>query len=296
MFGGTLALTQDLNPRLAGLREQVLDQPRWIKRIVLAANDVLLLGLAAWLAFSLRWGYLYWPPNAQLWIVLLAAPMVGVPIFQMMSLYRLVTRYIGRRGAVRIASAVALAVLVWTFVVIMVAGTGDQQAVVPRSVPVIYAVLAGLFVWASREIAAWCLSIERPTSLGLDERKSAVIYGAGPEGAHLLEALHRAGEHDVVGFIDADEGLIGQTVNGIKVYRIDKLAKLVERENVKDVLLALPDQTRRQRQEIIRQLASHPVRVRSMPAARDIASGRVSVTDLKADRCRRPARPRCRAP
>ena len=62
---------------------------------------------------------------------------------------------------------------------------------------------------------------------------------------------------------------------------MDKLPRLVERDGVKEVLLALPERQRRERRAIIQRLAAHPVRVKTMPAMEDIASGRVSVTDLK---------------
>ncbi|MFV0295865.1 MAG: polysaccharide biosynthesis protein, partial [Hyphomicrobiaceae bacterium] len=97
----------------------------------------------------------------------------------------------------------------------------------------------------------------------------------------LLEALRHTGDHEVLGFLDDTRNLIGQQISGLKVYRIEKLKRLIERDAVKEVLLALPHRQRRERQAIIHKLAEHPVRVKTMPALEDIASGRVSVTDLK---------------
>ncbi|MFM9941898.1 MAG: polysaccharide biosynthesis protein [Hyphomicrobiaceae bacterium] len=266
---------------VARLRAWLIDQPRLSKRILLLCNDFLLLQLAVWLAFSARWGRLYVPENAALWFVLLAAPVAGIAVFQALGLYRLVTRFLGQRGAMRIFLGVGLSVLLWAVVVLMVVGSGDPDAVVPRSVVFIYPVFAGALVWASREAAVLLLRGAGNRVQG-PERRRVVIFGAGTSGVQLLEALRRSGDYEPIGFIDDTASLIGQRIGGLKVYRVDKLPRLVERDGIKEVLLALPERQRRERQAIIRRIAVHAVRVKTMPAMEDIASGRVSVTDLKA--------------
>jgi hypothetical protein len=61
---------------MAGVRRRIVDLPRLAKRAVLMTNDGLLLLFAVWLAFSLRWGRLYWPDSWQLWFILLGAPLL----------------------------------------------------------------------------------------------------------------------------------------------------------------------------------------------------------------------------
>jgi FlaA1/EpsC-like NDP-sugar epimerase len=145
----------------------------------------------------------------------------------------------------------------------------------------IYPVFAGALVWASREAAALLLRGD-DNRVRKPERRRVAIFGAGSSGVQLLEALRRSGDYEPVGFIDDTDSLIGQRIGGLKVYRVDKLPRLVERDGIKEVLLALPERQRRERQAIIRRIATHAVRVKTMPAMEDIASGRVSVTDLKA--------------
>ena len=175
-----------------------------------------------------------------------------------------------------------LAVLLWGLLVLMAVGTGDPRLVVPRSSIFLYGFLAALFIWASREIATYFLvgqsRLKHAASL---EKRRVVIYGAGASGARLLEALRRTGDCEPVGFIDDTPSLVGQRIGNLKVYRVAKLPRLIERDQVKEVLLALPDRQRRERRAAIRQLAEHPVRVKTMPSMEDIASGRVAVTDLR---------------
>ena len=266
---------------VARLRAWLVGQSRLGKRTILFANDFVLLLVAVWLAFSLRWGRVYVPENGTMWLLLLAAPVTGVAVFHLTGLYRLVTRFLGHSGSLRLLTGVGISVLIWTLAVLMVVGQGDPDVVVPRSVVFIYALFAGVFVWASRELAARLLE-GGGDAVTNQERRRVVICGAGASGVQLLDALRRSGTYDTLGFLDDTASLVGQRIGGLKVYRFDKLPHLVERDGVKEVLLAMPERQRRERQAIIRRIAAHAVRVKTMPAMEDIASGRVSVTDLKA--------------
>jgi FlaA1/EpsC-like NDP-sugar epimerase len=163
----------------------------------------------------------------------------------------------------------------------MFVGRGDPSVWVPRSVVFLYPLIGGLLAWGSRELAALLLVGLVSAPRAAPDKTRAVIFGAAGEGVALLNAVRKGGDHDVIGFIDDTPSLIGQQVAGLKVYRVEKLARLIERDAVKEVLLALPHRQRRERQAIIRSLAAHPVRVKTMPALEDIAAGRVAVTDLK---------------
>jgi len=271
----------DLDARISDARSWLIGRTRTFKRVILIFNDLVLLSLAVWLAFSLRLTEPYWPANATLWLVLISAPVAGVVVFHFLGLYRLVTRFLGYRGAARIFVGIGLSTLMWAVVVLMAIGTGDPSIWVPRSVIFIYPAIGGLVVWASREFAALLLVTGVSSQPPQPDRTRVLIYGAGTEGVQLLEALRRSRDHEAIGFIDDTPSLIGQQVAGLKVYRVGKLARFVERDAVKEVLLALPRRQRGERQEIIRRLAQHSVRVKTMPAMEDIASGRVSVTDLR---------------
>ncbi len=267
--------------QIARARSWAVGQPRLAKRAFIASSDFVLLSFAIWLAFSIRWGRFYVPENGNLLLVLLSAPIIGVAVFHTFGLYRLVTRFLGHRGALRIVGGVGLSVLLWSVAILMAAGTGNPNFVVPRLVIVIYGVLAALLVWSSRELAGKLLGGAGLSTPADADRRRVVIFGAGTAGVALLDALRRAPGYEPVGFIEDEPSLIGQHVRGLKVYRIEKLARLVERDHVQEVLLALPETQRRQRREIIQRLAAHPVRVKVMPAMEDIASGRIAVTDLR---------------
>ena len=109
-----------------------------------------------------------------------------------------------------------------------------------------------------------------------------LIWGAGPLGLQLAEALERSDRYQCHGFIDMNSNLWGQYVGGNKVFRPERLAGLIERHSIEEVLLALPEATRQERAEVLHHLEPHPVAVRTLPQLEDIASGRVTVSSLRA--------------
>ena len=271
-----------MRDRMTGVRRRVVDLPRLAKRAVLMTSDSLLLLVAVWLAFSLRLGSVYWPDSWQLWFILLGAPLLGVAFFQAFHLYRIATRFIRDTDTARMYLALGLAVLSWVLLVLMVVGTGDPRFVVPRSVIVIYAIFAGVFIRSSRRIAAWLLRGSPLPRATLKDRRPVVIYGAGTAGVQLQEALQGTGDYRPIAFLDDASSLMGQRIGGLKVYPSERIAHFMRRDGVTDVLLAIPDRSRRERKEVYAKLSAHDgLNVRTMPALEDIAAGRVSVTDLR---------------
>jgi FlaA1/EpsC-like NDP-sugar epimerase len=274
---GTGVITT-LRAVLSALRSRLLELPRLQKRIILVGFDLALLAttlaVIVWLRIS---GVTETSTNGA--ILLGLAPLLTVATFAWFGLYRLVTRYIGHRGNTRIAAGVTLATLLWALIVFM---SGQQG--VPRSSIVAYALAGTAVIIASRHFAAWLLKsagVALPPIPADVPMKRVLIYGAGAAGVRLLEAVRRVSDREAMGFVDPASSLWGQYVGGLKVYPPSKLASLIERRGIDEVLLALPEGQRAERRRIIDQLRGQPVTVKLLPALEDIASGRVSVSDLK---------------
>ena len=256
----------------------LIERPRWFKRIFLIANDMALLTIALWAAYSLRLSQFYVPESFGMILLMAAAPIIGVITFHMRGLYKLVTRYIGPEGTTRIYVAVIIAVLAWALLVLLSGIKGH-----PRSVVVIYGLIAAGLIRLSRQWAAALLLKGAPQHkpVSFDERKNVIIYGAGTMGVQLLRALNETNQFNMVAFIDNSPSLAGQVVHGVKVLRPGKIGKVITTENVKEVLLAMPSALRSERRAAIKALEPFPVVVKTLPALEEIASGRVEVSDLR---------------
>ena len=261
------------------LRKSLLALTRHQKRAILAAADFMVLALVLWVVISVRYNEFYVPPAWPATLLLLAAPILTISTMAHMGLYRFVTRYLGSRGHGRIVAGVAVSVLIWSLLVFM-----SGQLGIPRTVVISYGLFGSVVIIASRYGVGWMLKtsgINLPVFDAKKDRQPVIIYGAGQMGLDLATALYRARSREVVGFCDNSPSLWGQYVGGFKVYRPESLGSTIERFGVKEFLLAIPAQDRNERRLVLKELENYPVTVKIMPSLDEIASGRVSVTDLR---------------
>jgi len=85
----------------------------------------------------------------------------------------------------------------------------------------------------------------------------------------------------VVGYVDDDDRLHGHNLNGLNIYSPNELAGIVEKKGVSQIFLAIPSVSQRRRNEVINQLLPLRVQVRTIPGLADLASGKVTVSDLR---------------
>jgi len=245
---------------------------RLVKRIILILVDLSIIPLSMWAAFALRFGNINPEFNNLLWIVI-AAPLISIPVFYTFGLYRSMLRYMGIQVAWALSKGMAVSTLILSALVYFTHTSG-----VPRSVFIIYFCLGVLLLGGSRILMrAYLMAILR-----LHHAKDAVIiYGAGSSGVQLATAMMNANDTKVVAFIDDNKSIQGNLIHGVRVCKFEKLASLIEKYRVKQVLLAMPSESKSQRRKLIQLLENFPVHVRTVPGMEDLVSGKSSVEEIQ---------------
>jgi FlaA1/EpsC-like NDP-sugar epimerase len=269
-----------LNKLKIKLIKSVLELPRFIKRLIVSFFDVLICLGSTYLAYYLRLGYWVTQENSTIFDALLitctSSVLLAIPIFYVAGLYRSIFRYTGLQAFIIIIKVTLIYAAVF-FIIFTVIGV----EAVPRTVGIIQPLLLLLLVGLSRAIANIWLSETYLKILGDNNLSKVLIYGAGSAGRQLSSALANSHEMKVVGFIDDDKQLQGNTINGLHVSSPEKLPQLVQSLKVDNVLLAIPSASKSRRQDIIEKIALTKVRVRTLPSIMDIANGKVNVNDLR---------------
>lgn len=257
----------------------ILAMPRAAKRIVVLAVDASLCILTVWLAFYLRigewvalWGNAYWQPK---WSVLVSI-CFAIPLFIVNGFYRAIFRYAGWSALMTVSKVIGIYAILYAAVFTAIGVPG-----VPRTVGLIQPMLLLLAVGASRALARFWLGGLYQTQLKMGALPKVLIYGAGTSGRQLADAMANSQVMRVVGFLDDDDRLHGHVLNGLAIYNPGDLASLRETLNVNDVLLALPTISRKRRNEILNQMLSAHVSVRTLPSVTELAQGKVTTSDLR---------------
>tara|TARA_B100001250_G_scaffold65148_1_gene51628 strand:+ start:46659 stop:48245 length:1587 start_codon:yes stop_codon:yes gene_type:complete len=111
--------------------------------------------------------------------------------------------------------------------------------------------------------------------------KRVVIYGSGSAGIQLAEALKVSKEMQPIAFIDKNTSLHNTFLGGIKILPPSKLKRIVQRNKVDEVLIAIPSATKYTLRTLLKEIENYSVKVRILPGLADLAQGKVLVSELK---------------
>ena len=269
--------------------------PRLSKQIIMIFTDSILLILILWASFSIRLDLWYLPKDDTIRLIL-AAPIIGIPIFAKLGLYKSVVRHIDLKSMWYLFLAVSFYSLIWGFFCFFMKNNYVDEGgffieIFPRSVVIINWLLALTIISGSRAFARYIFNehinfsyftnkLERNLENLDDDKSRVLIYGAGSAGIQLASALNISSKLKTVGFIDDNKDLQGSSVSGLKVNPVDDIEELIIKHKVDEVLIAIPSASRADRFTIIDKLERYPVMVRTLPGLTEIAQGKVKIDDL----------------
>ena len=263
-------------PLVKRIREKIIKTPRFWKRVFMISLDIIALMVALWASYAIRLSV--WTPalTSERLILAAFAPVVAIPIFIRLGLYRSVIRYLPEAAIWTIIRAMMIATMSWVIIIFLMEMAG--QGIVPRSVPFLYFILGTLLIGGMRFAAKWILV--SGTGLRRDE-EPIVIYGAGPAAAQLARALRGHGNRYVMGLIDDDPTNHGRDIGGYRVFPSSELPSLIDRYGIKEIVLSMSSIPMDNRQSVLGRVTGLGVKVRSLPDISDIVDGRYIVSQIR---------------
>ncbi len=250
--------------------ERLVDElSRRRKQAIAVVADTVMLPVALWSAFALRLGE--WNPQvADYWPAFVICVCVAIPVFGRLGLYRQVVRYMGNYAMVAVVKGTLLAGLAVAVVPYML-----QLSGFPRSVPIIFWLLALLYVSGTRFAVRAVIQRQNRAH----KREAVIIYGAGSKGVELARLLVQQDEYQPIAFLDDNRKLQKSSIDGVYVYPPRELAQLLRDSKVRQVLVAVTQDVQ-SRRNIIDYLAGFAVRVRLIPDIGELVSGQQSLANL----------------
>jgi len=243
------------------------------RRGILLVADTIMLTFALWASTALRLEQ-FWPTllDGFFWLFI-SLPLISLPIFIRLGMYRAVIRYTSLDALWVIFVATFYSTLLMVALLLMVDFKGF-----PRSVPFIYFILSFLLLGGSR------LTFRRIYAQYYSPNKSGkrvLIYGAGSSGRQMATLFQESPEFNPVFFVDDKKELQGRDLAGLSIYSPEHIERLAEKYRVDLILLAMPSLTRKRKKEILQFLRNMPVEVKSLPSIDDLVSNHLSVKDIQ---------------
>lgn len=262
-------------PALTTLLGRLAVLPRWQKRALVFGIDVVLLIVSIWVAYSLRMSeWIYW--NEAIRKLAIGGLLMMIPSFFLTGVYRSIFRYAGAgmmaiilRGFAFYGLGMAAVFLLWSF------------PGVPRTLGVMQPLVFFALVVGSRVMFRFMIVDLLGRRRFGGQVRQVLVYGAGAAGQQLVSSIRSDPSLRIVGYVDDDRRLDRQKLDGNRVYFSDDLPAVIARHDVTDILLALPNTSRKRRREIVQKLSPLEVNVKTLPRLQDIVGGQVSVSDLR---------------
>lgn len=265
---------------LQKVRFYLLAAPRAVKRIVVMLLDTALLALSVWLAYFLRVGEFLSLTRQTAEHLPISAVIVGLvvstPLMFVFGVYRQVFRFSGFTSMIAVIKALAVYTVIFSTIVTIIGISG-----VPRTIGLIQPVVFFLLISVTRFIAGYWLGGQYRFTTSDNKRRRVLVYGAGAAGRELAKLLSASVDTAVVGFIDDDGSLQGRHILGLPVFSPTDVDDANRTFAATEIMFAIPSANKRRRKEIIQNLRSIGLPVRTLPTYADLVNGRVSIDDIR---------------
>ncbi|MCG7959776.1 MAG: polysaccharide biosynthesis protein [Candidatus Thiodiazotropha taylori] len=245
---------------------------------VALAHDVLMVPIAWFLAFWFRYNLEVVPVSfyqdaLQALLYILPVQLVAFLLF---GLYRGIWRFASLPDILRILKAVLVGTVVGVALLFVFTRAGG----VPRSVPVIHAILLVMLLSGPRLI----YRLLKDRYLDLAPGKRVLIVGSGKAGEMLARDIlrNRRGDFRPVAFVDDKQRRQGREIHGLPVAGTSEdIPALCDELSIDIIMLAIPSASSSQMRRVVEFCESANVPFRSVPQLNDLMSGNVQINHLR---------------
>ncbi|WP_305405721.1 nucleoside-diphosphate sugar epimerase/dehydratase [Photobacterium leiognathi] len=244
--------------------------PRVYKRLVSVCIDLLFVQIAFWGAFWTRLGDFDELYKVEYWYLVAFLSVVTIFCFSRIGFYRAILRYLSINALFTLITGSLVSTVVFVLTAYF------YSIWLPRSVSVIYFGYLFILTGGAR-VSIRMFFAQR----SMKRKPNVMIYGAGVAGRQLVNLLRQGDELNPIAYIDDNKKLQNSVIQGLNVYHPSKLARVVNKGDVKQILLAIPSASRSQRRAIVESLVNLPVEVLSIPNLDSIIHDNVSLDQLR---------------
>ena len=97
----------------------------------------------------------------------------------------------------------------------------------------------------------------------------------------MANGLRFSKEMKAVAFVDSNKDLHNTFISGIEVVSPKNLKKLIKRNKIDEVLIAMPSVAKSTLRNLLNEIEKFSIKVRILPGVEELAQGKVSVSELK---------------
>jgi len=250
-----------------------------IRRLSLIVIDVLLIAVAIYLAFFIKYennlpDYTYnqW---LQIWLGFTFISLISNHFF---NLYRSLWQYASINELLYILSSGFVTTLSFILITVLL------NIKISYSVYFLIYVFNTVFLGATRFCYRILRRISKLNYKYFSECKRVLIIGAGHTGALVIRELRRHNEmgYNPVALIDDDKSKHGARIMGVKVYGdSSSIVKIVQKLDIDEIIVAMPTTYRHKQAAILNECKKTKCKLKILPGVYEIINEKVSIKQLR---------------
>ena len=153
------------------------------------------------------------------------------------------------------------------------------QQITPLSVLAIYFFTAAFIIYGYRLLVKYFYK-QRVSDL---DGTNVVIYGAQLNGSVLKKTIEQTSNYDfkVIAFIDADESLVGKSIDGINVFSFSQAKSVFKEWNIKTLFFSKTDFELDEKNMVVDFCLTQGVKVMNIPPMKDWIQGHLNINQLR---------------
>lgn len=249
-----------------------VELPRAAKLVFLILLDFCAFPVLIWLCYAIRLFNLGTEVVPNLAFGTLWVSVIAVMLLFLCGVYRFIVRTYNEVFMIKMGLATALTVAG------LYALAYFTPAFIPTSIPLMFGFMMFAWVWFSRGIIRFIIRSYLQADI---QKKRVAIYGAGNAGQQVAAALYRSNEHLPVLFIDDKRSLSGQQLGRLKVYDSQTALKLMSKQKIDEILIALPSVGRIRKNEIVKFLEPAHLKITEIPGLTKLVDGEIRISDIQ---------------
>ena len=261
--------------------EEMPRLPRAVRFTIVLGMHVVIFSIAYVAAWFVRFDFD--PPNEWLvvmWRTLWVVVAIKMIVFYAMQMFQGWWKYVSLRDVTQLARGLAVASMVFMGVNVFLISGGAF----PRSIYILDFGLALFLIGGARGSLRIVREAARSIQFGRIDKINLLIIGAGDTGETLLREIQKNPNlpYRPIGFLDDDAYKHGLRIHGVPVLGdVDELARLVEKHDIGQIIIAMPSARREQMRRVIDATKTTTVDTKILPAVEAILEGRVSLGQLR---------------
>lgn len=124
-----------------------------------------------------------------------------------------------------------------------------------------------------------------PETFSDEEKRRLLIIGAGKAGNMLLREINSTALRnslEIVGFIDDDKNVLGQTINGVKILGTrNDICKVAKDYGIDEIIIAIPSLSQREKADLLEVCNKTDCELKTVPGLYQLIDGEVTIQSVR---------------